>query len=222
MAKKKGKAEQKNKGKKESKDTTKLRAKDKPRVGAKGTGKGKAKIKGKDKNKPKRKIKVTGKAKGEGKTKAGGKDRVKDKAKAEVADKEVGAEAPRIASIFVQRRWKQVAGNLGLENHVAAVSRWNAYDAPPILTGFTFVRHIESAARDLKCAGTSVTMTPGVVVRREDGKLFLTGRGVTAKFLGIQVPRKNPADAGKRFLTAQEREELGQPEAQGTVTKATK
>ena len=54
-------------------------------------------------------------------------------------------------------------------------------------------------------------MTQGVVVQREEGRLFLVGRGVAKKYLGLQVPWKNRANAGRRFLTPLEREALGQP-----------
>ena len=204
MAKKKRTAKAKTKGKGKGKDPTKNT--DKGKGKEKKKGKGKVKVKSQKKTKPGPMAKSAGKRK------------LKSKGEAEVLDNTASVKTPKISSGFSQRRWKQVAGNLGLESHIAHVSRWDGHSTPPVLTGFAFVRHVESDHRDLKCAGTSVNMTQGVIVRREDGKLFLTGRGVTEKYLGIQVPWKNRANAGERLLSAREREELGQPEATGTVS----
>jgi hypothetical protein len=217
----KGKRKAKGKGKRKAgaKGKAKAEAKGKRKAGAKGKrkagAKGKAKAEGKGKGKGKRKAEAKGKRKDEAKKKGKGKDKAKVESEGE--DKsEVAQAVPK----FAQRRWKQVANKLGLERHIVAASEWDGQGDPPLLTGFTFVRHVESDARDLKCAGTAVTMTQGVIVKREDGKLFLTGRGVAQKFLGLQVPWKSRANTGQRFLTALEREDLGQPQAQSTVAES--
>lgn len=210
----KGKTRGKAKGK--SKDRSKGKARDQSKGKAKGRSKGKTREKAKAKSggKSKGKGKAKARSKGNGKTKdiKLGRDEEPNLGQAGPADK-----VSQGVTVAAQRRWKQVAARLGLEKGIAAVAAWDGSGAAPILTGFSFVRHVESDARDLVCAGSSVTMTQGVIVEREDGKSFLTGRGVAAKFLGLQVPWKNRANAGQRALSTQERLELGQPEAQGAA-----
>ena len=213
---------------KKGKGRSKAKSKGKTRGKAKGKSKDKSKARAGDQSKGKAKDKAKGKTREKVKAESGGKSKGKTKGKAKDSKLDQDEEPNRVparpadeisqgVTAAAQRRWKQVAARLGLEKGIAAVAAWDGSSAPPILTGFSFVRHVESDARDLVCAGSSVTMTQGVIVEREDGKSFLTGRGVAAKFLGLQVPWKNRANAGQRALSTQERLELGQPEAQGAA-----
>ncbi len=210
----KGKAKKSSRGK--SQDRSKGKEQVKAESGGRTKGKSREQVKAKSEGKSK------GRPKDKSKEKSRGKDKTKDSQRSQ--DEELNQTRSGIAdkvsqgvTAAAQRRWKQVAVRLGLEEQITAVAAWDGSSTPPILTGFSFVRHVESDARDLVCAGTSVHMTQGVIVERQDGKSFLTGRGVAAKFLGLQVPWKDRASAGQRALSAHERVELGQPEAQGAA-----
>jgi hypothetical protein len=231
----KAKAEAKGKGKAKGKEKKKAKDKGKPEAKDKGKGKDKKKAKAEAEAKGKPKGKDKGKGKGKGKAKAEAQaQRVKpDQIAMQIvtpedldppdATAEEPAEAPADANTAhterappvrarpAQRRWERVAARLGLEQHARAIAGWDGQGDPPPLSGFSFVRHVESDARDLRCAGTARTLTQGVIIQREDDKLFLVGRGVAQTYLGLAVPRKDRANAGQRFLTPLEREALGQP-----------
>jgi hypothetical protein len=217
----KGKAREKSKGKarKKSKEKAKERsggrAKGKPKDKVKKKSKVRAKGKPKDKREKRSKGKDKGKPKGKAKAKGKRKAQEKEPAKGEDLEDPVEVElteqpAPEVVTTPALRRWRRVAARLGSEEQIAAVTAWDGSGAPPILTGFSFVRHVESDARDLRCAGTLVRMTQGVIVQRADEKSFLLGRGVAGKYLGLKMPWKDRANAGKRGLSAQERKALGQ------------
>ena len=155
----------KKKSKGKARDKAKEKAKPKKGNGrSKAESKGKTRGKAKGKSKDKSKAKAGDQSKGKAKAKSKGNGKTKDIKLGRDEEPNLGQAGPadkvsQGVTVAAQRRWKQVATRLGLEKGIAAVAAWDGSGAPPILTGFSFVRHVESDARDLVCAGSSVTNT---------------------------------------------------------------